>query len=226
MASDHVTRDRDFVIGKDPDSDWAIYTEHEDFAVSAGASVEEIARSVMMRRSRLRPLDPPKDPSRPERYLDIEETAGGVCRYTFHLETKRLRFVRTRPFLPFPINAESQETFLDRDDFLVAADGSWASFVCDLTKVRYSTLARHIRALNKTPAGHGPMHSDRDLLNIPFTFNVMDPLFKAAPWVVPGHKLAPGARRKSGARHHDDDRTHGGVHPTTVAFLSVDVTDA
>jgi hypothetical protein len=226
MASDRVTRERDFVIGKDPDTDWAIYTQHEDFAVKPGASVEQIAKSVAMRRSKLRPLDPPADPSRPERYLDIVETAGGVCRYTFHLETDRLRFVRTRPFLPFPLNAKSQETFLDRNDFLVAAAGAWASFVCDLTKVRHSTLARHIRSLNRTPAGHGPMHSHRDLLNIPFTFNVIDPLFEAAPWVVPGHALSPGAGRKSAAAHYDDGRTHGGVHPTTVAFLSVDVTDA
>lgn len=225
MLSGQVVRDTVFVIGKDIHTDWAIYTHHSDFPVKPGADAEVVMKSVEMRTARLRRLPPPRDLSRPERYLDIEEKGSGICRYSFrldanHLGKQRLLFVKTRPFIPLAINAYSHETFLDPDDFHVWGDGLWASFVCDLTKVRRSTLAKHVRNVNKGPLGHG----SPDILNIPFTFNVVDPEFRAAPWVVPGHKIAH-VHDKSPRAEPYVPFTHGGVHPSTVAFLSVDVTD-
>ena len=231
MATRQINRVSAFTIGKDEVTDWAIYTHRRDFDVKSAAHAEQIMEAVRTGKERLDALDGPRDEGRPERNLDIADTGyGGVCRYQFLLNAEfegkqRLKFVRyPRPFIALSLNSDSGERFLT-DFKVVDREGLMASFVCDLGKVRRSELAKWIRKLNKGAAGHG----HPDILNIPFAFNVVDPEFKASPWVVPGHPVRDRRHDHDHPHTHGgadfDRRTHGGVHPTTSAFLSVDITE-
>ena len=231
MTSSVINRLSVFTIGKD-DRDWAVYTRGQTFEVGSAEEAEEILDAVRAGTRQLGTLAHSQNQSRPERYLDIEERDGrGVCLYAFQLDAyhegkQRLRFVNRRPFIPLPLNSSWRERFLF--DSKGWSNGVMASFRCDLDKVRRSRLAEQIRTLNRGSGGHG----HPDILNIPFTFNVRDPEFKSSPWVVPGHSPSRtsdddptqthGQEHSHGQKHYRR-RTHGGVHPTTVAFLSVEV---
>jgi hypothetical protein len=130
-----------------------------------------------------------------------------VCLYVFHLnvltdEGPRLQFAEEgAPFIIFPINSSTHEDIMEIQP---ERNGSWASFSCDLGKLRQSELARRLRE-----AGEPHVHA----LRIPFYFNVTDPVLGAAPWLLPthSHQHAAGAPLF----------THGGVHPSPLAYLSV-----
>ena len=141
--------------------------------------------------------------------LDIDEHHRiGPRIYVFRLnQDTRLTFVRNEPFIALPLNNAGG------DAFITAArvrDGArrWASFACHLDVVRASSIAERIRDLP---------HNHPRILTIPFCFNVVDSLLQASPWVVPSH-----------THEHEDEHaealaTHGGVHPPTTSFISVDL---
>jgi hypothetical protein len=214
MASSAITHVSLFEIGKDGDN-WPVYNYRVDLEVEPGTHIERIRELVAAGRRPANAYTPDISKRQPARYLDIEETRNvGTCLYAFLLGPnldggQRQLFVDGRPFIHLPLNSERDpETFLT--DFQVDGESrQLAFFVCDLEGTRSSRLATELR-----PTGREPKHAPPRVLNLPFCFNVVDPLLKASPWVVP-------------EQSDDDDPTHahffthGGVHPATVAFVSV-----
>jgi hypothetical protein len=190
-------------------NNWAVYDYGVTVPLNAGAPRDVVEEAI--RAGRL-PAGggKPSRPSQLERYLDIAEArASGRCTYVFHLNAEvegeqRLEFVPGHPFIPLPLNSESGESFLTDFNVEYGTEGRWASFECDLDAVQTSRLAERIRDHSR------PL----PVLTIPFCLNVSDPHLGASPWVVPRFPRRAGpAFRK--------DRTHGGIHPTAVSYLSI-----
>lgn len=236
MAFEEITYVSTFTIGKGED-DWAVYEEEEGFDVPPGTEEREVLAFVQRFSKREQPIDrfePKRDKERPERNLDIYETKQGKCLYIFKIAEKlrdRLRFVQEQPFITLPLNSDGDMDTFITDWGVLGENGFEAYFVCDCIAARKSNVAKEIRDHNENDRLHGL----KDILNIPFTFNVKDPLFKAAPWVVPGHE--PSGRHRHGQEHsghsHGEghshghgkkpDRTHGGVHPPMKSVVSVEL---
>lgn len=214
MPSSEITQVSLFEIGKDAEN-WPIYRRRVDLDVEPGTYMERIGELAQGGQWPANAYIPDRTHRRPGRYLDIDETRNvGICLYAFLLSETfpggpRQLFVGGRPFIPLPLNSEGDvETFLTDLQIHDGETRLLASFVCDLGALRGSRLATELR-----PTGSEPEHAHPRILNLPFCFNVVDPILKASPWVVP--------------ESSDDDPTHahffthGGVHPSTVAFLSV-----
>lgn len=150
----------------------------------------------------------------PERSLDItEERSTGLCTYIFQLDANagahELTFVTGNPFIHLPLNAEGLGQALTALEVRDRGDGRVAWFTYDLWQLYDSPLAHHIRGIGRE---HG--HAVRPVLQIPFCFNVVDSKLKASPWVVPRH---------SHGRAGLPPLTHGGVHPSTVSFIQMEL---
>ncbi|HYD12909.1 MAG TPA: hypothetical protein VEC11_08685 [Allosphingosinicella sp.] len=156
----------------------------------------------------------------PERYLDISETRSGHCTYAFVLNARRMNEQRLQfvdePFVPLPLNLHTGEAFLT--DFELGYDGGglWASFSCDTDAVRNSDFVRGLGGHD----GKGLSRRDHDeelhehhpvVLTLPFTFNLIDPFRRAAPWIFPNESHL----------HPMSQYTHGGIHPSMVSYLAL-----
>lgn len=162
--------------------------------------------------------------------MDIYVASDEVCAFAFHLNAtdgegkQRLRFADP-PFIDLPLNAtEGLPGMIEPMSYPDAEGktGRWASFVCDLGKVRTAdtnSLASRIRKLK----------DDHNFaLKIPIWFNFVDPELGGSPWVIPTEDHEHDHEDK------DDDHvhrafvrrgppifTHGGVHPLSLANLVV-----
>jgi hypothetical protein len=207
MANSAITSVSLFEIGKDQ-WDWPRYNYRVDWDVDPEMSMSDIleqahACQLNALAANLHHGSLPRH----SRYLDIVETrGGGTCLYLFRLNAEdngvqRLTFARDgSPFIVLPLNSLGGEDFVTVHS--VGGDGLEAGFTCDLGELRRSKLAGRIR---NTPHDNA--------LNIPFYFNIQDPVLGAAPWVLSEHSHAGTV--------HANLLTHGGVHPQPMALLSV-----
>ncbi|HYD12908.1 MAG TPA: hypothetical protein VEC11_08680 [Allosphingosinicella sp.] len=217
---------------------WAAYKYQVDVPVTRDgyeADIQRIANAGTLPRGGRRPQ---RNPMRPERYLDIREGRGdGIYAYAFYLNAvvdgqQRLLFKEGEdPFPMLKMNAGANHDFLKgaRVYNNQAGKGArWASFWCDLSAVRRADLATRIPDL--------PMHHPPYIMTIPFAFNVIDPLLMASPWVIPGAgddddghggpfmdewADAESPKVGGGAKVARGRLTHGGIHPSAAAYLSV-----
>lgn len=159
--------------------------------------------------------------------LDIQEKyKSGVCLYIFVLNVPygrkdRLLFVENGDrFITLPLNSSTNE---DSRKFVkevkeLGVNRRIAAFEVDLDAVHKSPLAERIRKSDHN-----------DVLYIPFYFNVTDPdpSIEAAPWVHSGHGAhhhGDGEESGSDTSHrHEGRRTHGGVHPDTMALFGAEL---
>lgn len=213
MASSEITHVSLFEIGTDRYGQ-AAYSYRVDLNVDPGTHaqrIEEYKNDPQLRAA----ARAAHSPSFMVGDLDVDEArTEGLCIYTFYLNAEvdgqqRLLFVETGPrFINIPINSTTGEAFLTEVEG-DAGDRRWASFTCDLGEVRDSELFTRIR----TGMAHGAAHHHRQFLKIPFSLNVVDPLWGVAPWTFPDEELVdPGIRA---------ELTHGGVHPRPVAFVNL-----
>lgn len=231
MSTDPSSYLRTLTIGKGMD-DWATYVAERHEALEPGTDLD-----VALQFAAKNAAPAPKAQSlavankRPERRLDIREAGNGASLIlVFHIGPAirdRLQFSREEPIFFLPLNAGGEEQGFIKASGLLDQNGWSAYLVCDLEKIRGSALAERIRNHNKGATSHGPPN----LLNIPFALNVVDPLFEAAPWVVPGHEPDEDCdkhhHRHPVEEHHRHiplpPMTHGGVHPSAASFLEVDL---
>jgi hypothetical protein len=199
------------------DHHWAIYDYRVNVEVASGGAGNVIQDAVAS--SRLpNGGDRPLRPSQLERYLDILETRpSGQCTYAFYLNATvdqrlRMRFARGHPFIALPMNFEL-ETFLTNFQMEYGTTGRWASFDCNLDDVRGSALAERIKNAAKEQGEEDGLNHV-PIMTIPFCFNVADPVLGASPWVVPRHSDVADLIARNVL-------THGGIHPSAVAYLSV-----
>lgn len=180
-----------------------------------GADPRDVIRNVALAGRLPAGGDTPMRPAgNSDRYLDIVEARAGLCTYAFRLNfellnVQRLQFVEDRPFIPLPLG--TGEVFLSDFQMGYDATGLWASFACDTDAVRRSELVRRLGG----HAFNAPEHDHPEILTIPFTFNFIDPVLGVSPWAVPREAHAQGANFHF--------FTHGGVHPSPMSFLILEL---
>ncbi|MDP5277947.1 hypothetical protein Q9Q95_03345 [Sphingomonas sp. DG1-23] len=141
--------------------------------------------------------------------IDLEES--GPYAIMLRLEASwgefpGLRFIKATPFVELPVNEPHTEIFLAaskcyENDTMPDEHLRWASFTCDLTRARQSSLADKITSL--------PPKSHNNALRVPFTYNAVDPGLGFSPWVL--------------GEHGRPIVTHGGVHPHVANYLVIEL---
>ncbi len=203
-----------FLKVKGTENFWAYYDYRVDEDVTSGdpwARISTIAQSMQLPTGGGAPVRHTDG----DRFLDIRESRSrGHCTYAFQLDAEldgnqRLKFATGRPFIPLPLNSGGNDDFLTDFHMEYGNEGLWASFSCNLGVVQDSPLAARIKA-------EAAEHGETPILSIPFCLNVIDPELQASPWAVPREQphVAPKIF---------DFFTHGGVHPSDVAFLNVEL---
>lgn len=228
MATDKIDYVVKFEIARDGNY-WGIYKYRVDGAIEGKLSIEDIVD--LGKKGKIKGnVTKPDVGKRPERLLDIiaKKNTKGVCLYLFGIDEnatdKRLEFVSGNPFIPLPLNSRDQgdpRTFLKYVPIDNGKERLWAAFSCNLDDVRKSWLAQQIGKDDEEGEG-AEAHEHPGLLNIPFSFNVVDPKLGGSPWAVPGHS----DNSLSGHSDHKVAKwrmTHGGVHPSALTFLSVEL---
>lgn len=205
-----------FRIGRNAHFD-AIYTEKWQKPADK-ESYEDIGQEIAKnKRMPLGSVPSPSAQTAKHLTLDIDLNHDtGLHGLFFELEISTsdglplIEFTSSEPFSALPTHFDSADMLSHKVCYDVSPP-CWASFIFDAEAARCSALARHIVDLNKggSTIGH--------IMRIPFSFNVLDPRLKFAPWVLPDHE-------------HGHDRhpnrallTHGGVHPDPAIFLSINL---
>lgn len=227
MLADRVTKVSFFTIYRHAEHGWTVYNERSDIPDLQAGQLEELINEFAATGQVPGEPEPVSiDRKRPERYLDIDVGFGAdVQAFAFYLNAwypneagenlNRLEFMPDEPFIFLPINASLPDDILE----VPQLDSSrCAYFLYDVGAARSSDLAARV-------ADYAAPH--RPSLNIPFCFNLIDPVLGAAPWLVSSHH--PWDRDHDHGHHHDRSDghgavglTHGGVHPATASFLSID----
>ena len=175
---------------------------------------------------------------KPERFLDIKVKYNvyGNCLFLFDLDLmglnqKKLQFPKNgNKFIFLPINYGASAPFLEEVQSYDGGGELWGGFSCDLDILRASTLATGIK-------NFGGLHKHG--IRVPFYFNFVDQDLLGHPWVVPDHPStnftdhdpeSPDSEEHGHEHRREDEEhrqdtggaTHGGVHPSSLAFLSID----
>lgn len=116
------------------------------------------------------------------------------------------------PVIALPTNFAEPEDYLTDIAAPRCKYDRWASFVCDIDRVRGSKLAARIREVSAdaiAEQGHVEML-------IPFMLNLIDRKLGFAPWMIPAEAPAPDPNVVGVL-------THGGVHPILKPNLMIDL---
>lgn len=209
----------------------------DDLNVTSGDHIKAVTDYL-----RPNPTRTPHDhQNKPERFVDIKvkSTVTGNCMFVFELDLiglngKKIQFPEAgSKFIFLPLDYDMGAQFLIEKSSYDAGSRLWGAFSCDLDAVRGSDIATRIK--NK-----GGQHKHG--IRIPFYFNFVDQDLLGPPWVIPDHEVSHRhthadhessedpkdhghEHRPEGEADPADDTggaTHGGVHPNSLAFISVD----
>lgn len=225
MLSDQVTQITFFKIYRHEGHGWTVYDSWGVKSVAAGQHRPCIREFAATGKIPDGSGTISIEEKRPERYLDVDADANAdVQAYAFYLDANydgknRLEFISSKPFIFLPIHATFPSEVLEEFE---AINPRCAYFVFDVKTARNSDLADRV-------ADYAKPH--RPALNIPFCFNLYDPELKAAPWLVSSYHAGKAVHSHGSQPHRHGEQadvggavplTHGGVHPSTASFLSID----
>lgn len=238
MLSDQVTKVSFLEIERERWQGWGRYQKRVDVTVRPGEHetlIMNCAKNGALPTGTVTPVTR-RPGNRPERYLDLDSGSDDAVRaYVFFLNAhfagdNLLQFSASeKPFWFHPISSKwwSEKEVLYVPESHVQGYNRWAFFICNVKKARESELAERISIYS---SGH------HHAMNIPFCFNLFDPLLEASPYAVSSqpHTFAQRARRFFTRSHRDGHHkshkhgkhrylTHGGVHPSAASYLIVDI---
>ncbi|HYE27519.1 MAG TPA: hypothetical protein VEA61_04715 [Allosphingosinicella sp.] len=232
MTSKAITQVSLVKVGMQGDA--PCYKYRDDLPVTGGDHVKAVADYLRSNPTRT----PHPHNGRPERFVDVKvkRAVTGNCLFVFELDLvglnrKKLQFPEAgNKFIFFPTDYGAGTSFLLEKSSYDGGGRAWGAFSCDLDTLRGSALATRVKQF-------GGQHNHG--IRVPFYFNFVDQDLLAPPWIVPDHEVSRVASHHaaSGDGDHHPERphvhpedpgrrgagaTHGGVHPNSLAFLSVD----